>query len=169
MHGFLTSHTEVKAGCVFHLISVSCFLYPVTNGVAVHPVHNVSVIIRTVPVMAWAATWWQRRQPFCRLVTKTQSVNLLGHKVLISINLLIIQSIYIDICVYFIVLALLLLDFVYMFLCFQVHCQFLRCCKHRLFAAFWVIIIVIIYDISKMMLGIVFCLVCLYDFIWGTK
>ncbi len=70
MNGLLTSHMEVKVGGVFHLICVSCFLYPVTDRVAVHSIHHVLLVIRTAPVMARAATWWQTRQPFGRLVLK---------------------------------------------------------------------------------------------------
>lgn len=57
MHGFLIGNVEVKVGRVFHLIGVSRFLYPVTNGVAVHTVHNVPGIINTASVMAGAAPW----------------------------------------------------------------------------------------------------------------
>lgn len=57
MHSALTSHTEVKVGRVFHLICVSRFLYPVTNWVAVHAIHNVVVIVTTASIMAWAAAW----------------------------------------------------------------------------------------------------------------
>lgn len=70
MYGLLTSHTEVKAGGVLHLIRVSRFLYPVANWVAVHSIYHVPLIIWTAPVMAWTATWWQRRQPLRKLVTK---------------------------------------------------------------------------------------------------
>lgn len=70
MHGFLTGNVEVKVGRVFHFISVSCVLYPVTNRVAVHTIHNVPGIINTASVMAGSASWRQRRQPFWRLVTK---------------------------------------------------------------------------------------------------
>lgn len=62
MHGFLTGNVEVKMRCVFHLISVSRFLYPVSNRVTVHTIHNVPGIINTASVMAGAAPWWQKRQ-----------------------------------------------------------------------------------------------------------
>lgn len=73
MHGFLTGNMEVKVGCVFHLISVSCFLYPVSNRVTVHTIHNVPGIINTASVMAGAAPWWQKRQPL--EVSKQRPVN----------------------------------------------------------------------------------------------
>lgn len=57
MHSALTSHTEVKVGCMSHLICVSRFLYPVANWVAVHSIHNVAVIITTASIMAWTAAW----------------------------------------------------------------------------------------------------------------
>lgn len=57
MHGALTSHTEVKVGCMSHLVCVSRFLYPVANWVAVHSIHNVAVIITTASIMAWTAAW----------------------------------------------------------------------------------------------------------------
>lgn len=57
VHGFLTGNMEVKVGCVFHFISVSCFLYPVTNRVAIHTIHNVPGIINAAPVMAGSTPW----------------------------------------------------------------------------------------------------------------
>lgn len=57
MHGFLTRHTEVKVGRVFHLIRVSCFLDPVSDRVAVNPVHYVPVVVPTASVMAWTTAW----------------------------------------------------------------------------------------------------------------
>lgn len=57
MHGSLTGDVEVKAGGVFHLIGLSRFLYPVTDGVAVHAIHNVSGIVDTASVVAGPAPW----------------------------------------------------------------------------------------------------------------
>lgn len=57
MHCVLTSHTEVKVGCMFHFIRMSCFFYPVTNRVAVHPIHDVPGVITTTSVMAGPTTW----------------------------------------------------------------------------------------------------------------
>lgn len=63
VNGLLTGHSEVEVGGVFHLICVSCFLYPVTNRMAVHSIHDVTLIIWTTPVMARTTSWWQRRLP----------------------------------------------------------------------------------------------------------
>lgn len=68
MYGLLTSHAKVKVGGVFHFICVSCFLYPVTNRVAVHSVHHVPLIVCAPPVMAWTAPWRETRS-LCKWVT----------------------------------------------------------------------------------------------------
>ncbi|KAL0158850.1 hypothetical protein M9458_046926, partial [Cirrhinus mrigala] len=49
--GLLSRYAEVEVGGVFHLICVARFFDPVTNRMAVYPVHHVTVIIHTVPVM----------------------------------------------------------------------------------------------------------------------
>lgn len=53
VNGLLSRYAEVEVGGVFHLICVACLLNPVTNRVAVYPVHHVTVVIHTLPVMMW--------------------------------------------------------------------------------------------------------------------
>lgn len=57
MHGLLASHAEVKVSCVLHLVCVARLLDPVANGVAVHPIHHVIVIIHAAAVMMWSVAW----------------------------------------------------------------------------------------------------------------
>ncbi len=51
--GLLSRYAEVEVGSVFHLICVARLFDPVTNRMAVYPVHHVTVVIHTVPVMMW--------------------------------------------------------------------------------------------------------------------
>ncbi len=62
MDGLLSRYAEVEVGSVFHLICVASFFDPVTNRMAVYPVHHVTVVIHTVPVMMWPIAYRHTHQ-----------------------------------------------------------------------------------------------------------
>lgn len=57
MHGLLSSDAEVEVCRVPHLVRVAAHLDPVTDRVTVHPVHHVTLVIHTLPIVMWAITW----------------------------------------------------------------------------------------------------------------
>ena len=61
MHGLLAGHAKVEVSRVLHLVRMTCLLDPVANRVAVHPVHQVALVVHTTSVVVGTVAWEQSK------------------------------------------------------------------------------------------------------------